>query len=187
MDKDKKNIEFKSNIDISENLSEYFKREYGDLFIYESGNEKIATFLTNVLEYDISDFKIINKRRNNVTINEFFQDLKNKIEQGIEIDIDICKSMSKYIDFEKTNIDVSVPIDIDEDTKQFLIRLKNCNKIVHINETILHKVQDIEWIKNEKNILISEKNEEECKLEMLPEELVERHKIYRKYILELGR
>lgn len=187
MDKDKKNIEFKSNIDTCEYLSEYFKREYGDLFIYESGNEKIATFLKNVLEYDISNLKIVNKRRKEVTIKEFLKELKNKIEEGIEIDISICKSIEKYIDFEKTNIDVSVPIDIDEDTKQFLIKLKNCNKIVHINETILHKVQDIEWIKNEKNIFISEKNEEECKLEMLPEELVERHKIYRKYILELGR
>lgn len=182
MNNSEKYIELISDEITDEKLIAFYKREYENAETIELGEFKN---LIEKLGYRASYTKIINAEGQEVTIKDFLNDLQNKAKQDdkFKMRINTCRHLQKYIDFEKTKIDVLLPINIDNENQEFLKKLHNCNKLIYIDSLSLLETRKIDWIKQE-NTEFTELGVLEEKLDITPEELVEKYKMFREYAKE---
>lgn len=182
-----KHIEAKEFFVEDVKLNDFFKNMRNSYSFAESRKLKseIEKFLTSRLGYRYlanKGSKLIDRSGKEATI----QGILNRIEEVLQINDDfnielaLCRTLSDYIDLEKTSINIEVPIDINSEEQEFMKKIGNCPKIIKIGYGIEDTPQNSkEWLNDiDISYVINREGEE---IDFSIEEILEKYKIFKEY------
>lgn len=138
----------------------------------------LSRYISEMLGYQYIDEQITYMDGTEVTVKEFLKDLQENISEGevLYIRMELLELLDSMIDYENTNIGVTFKLEIDKEQQELLKKLENSKKKMYL-EISPYESPDIEWLRDEKNIEISNIENDNTTVE----EVIKRYNLFKKY------
>lgn len=162
----------------------YLKDELNS--ISEKYQYEINMFLYNLhyeIQYDKDKYSsILNSNKSEATIQDLIESIEQaKQEQDdFSINCNIAKILSEYVDLDKLNISIQVPILLGNDVKDFLQKYTNIKKVIILDPNSLSSKLDVDWIRELENYTFE--NVYGDKQDIKLDELLKRQEKYIEYL-----